>query len=74
MVVSVKPYYIKTSPLICFANQLAGFYMIQVFNKSYFRIEIIGKPIYLKYFYKKNIDFNEDLYKDRNLAGIRKAA
>ena len=31
-----NPYHIKTSPLICTVNQLAGFFMVQIFNEGYF--------------------------------------
>ena len=30
-------HHIETSQLICFANQLTGFYMTQVFTEGYFR-------------------------------------
>ena len=31
-----NPYHIKTSPLICIVNQLAGFFTVQIFIEGYF--------------------------------------
>ena len=35
--------HMETSQLICFANRLTGFYMIEVFTKRYFRTDINRK-------------------------------
>ena len=36
---SKKLYHIETSPLICYANQLSGCYMIRGFTERYFQID-----------------------------------
>ena len=40
---SKNSYHMETSQLICFANRLTGFYMIEVFTKRYFRTDINRK-------------------------------
>ena len=40
---SENSYHMETSRLICFANRMTGFYMIQVFTKRYFRVDINSK-------------------------------
>ena len=42
-------YHIETIQLICFANQLTGFYMIQGFTEGYFRIECTRQYITLRW-------------------------
>ena len=40
---SKNTYHMETSQLICFANRMPGFYMIQVFTERYFRTDINSK-------------------------------
>ena len=40
---SKNSYHMETSQLICLANRMTGFYMIQVFTERYFRTDINSK-------------------------------